>query len=134
MVVIVDHDQVAELEVTSGAGCLACNTLHSTTISEEAVGVVVDQVIAGLVEYSTSMSLSNCETNSIGEALAQRACRDFDTFSIMCFRVSRRDAVNLLQRSILARSRILIWLYSYPEVLQVIEGDFIPKQVQKSVL
>lgn len=59
VVVIVNHDKVAELQVTRSAGSLAGNTFHGTSITEETVCVVVDDIVARLVEDSGSVSLSN---------------------------------------------------------------------------
>ena len=42
VVVIVDADQVAELQMASSASSFTGNTLHGTAIAKEAIGVVVD--------------------------------------------------------------------------------------------
>ena len=42
MVVVVQADQVAQLKVARLAGSLAGNTLHSTSITKDAVGMIVD--------------------------------------------------------------------------------------------
>ena len=42
MVVIVYHNQVAKLQMSCHRSRLTSNTLHSTSITEEAIGVVVD--------------------------------------------------------------------------------------------
>jgi hypothetical protein len=59
VVVVVDGNQVAELQMAGSGGSLAGNALHSAAIAEEAVCVVVDQIIAGLVEDSGSVLLGN---------------------------------------------------------------------------
>jgi phosphoribosylformylglycinamidine (FGAM) synthase-like amidotransferase family enzyme len=96
VVVIIDGDQVAELQMTSKGGGFASNTLLSATISEEHESVVVDQVKAGLVEDGAGMGLCNGQTNSIGETLAQGAGCDFDTWGVVRLRVARSDGVDLL--------------------------------------
>jgi len=70
MVVIIDHDKIAQLQVAGSTSCFASNALHSTAIAEDAVGVVVDYLEAWLVELGRGVSLCNCKTNSVGEALA----------------------------------------------------------------
>ena len=78
------------------AGSFAGNTLHSTAISKEAKGVIVDEFEARLIEYGCRMGLCNCETDSIGESLTKRACSNFDALCILTFWVPRSDAVDFL--------------------------------------
>jgi hypothetical protein len=61
--------------------------------------VVVDQLEAGLVEDASSMLLGNGQTDGIGETLTERASGDFNARSVVCFGVTRGDAVDLLQAS-----------------------------------
>lgn len=82
--------------MTGSASSFAGNTLHSTAISEEAKGVVIDEFEARLVEYGCCVGLCNCETNSIGESLTKRARSNFNTLCILTFWVSRSDAVDFL--------------------------------------
>jgi hypothetical protein len=135
VVVIINGNQVAELQVTGHRGGLAGNTLHSAAITEEAVCVVVDQVIARLVEDGGGVSLSNGQTNSVGETLTQRTSGDLDTRGVVSLGVTGSDAINLLRRvskfSFLARySR----KKSYSEALQVVHGDIVTEEVEESVL
>ena len=98
VVVVVDGNQVAELQVTGHGGGLAGNTLHGAAITEEHVGVVVEQLEAGLVEDSTGVGLSNGQTNSVGETLTQRTSGDLNTGGVVSLGVAGGDAVNLLQK------------------------------------
>ena len=82
--------------MASSASSFAGNTLHSTPISEEAKGVIIDEFETRLVEYGCCVGLCNCETNSIGESLTERARSNFDTLCILTFWVSRSDAVDFL--------------------------------------
>lgn len=99
VVVIVDGNEVSELQVTGSGGSLAGNTLHSATITEEHVDVVVDQLVAGLVEDGGGVLLSNSETDGIGETLTKRASGDLDTGGVVGLGVTGCDAVDLLQRN-----------------------------------
>ena len=83
MVVIVDSNEVSELEVTSLRSSLRGNTFHRTSITKECIRMVVNQVIAWLVEYSRSVSLSNGKTNSIGKPLTKRSSCNFYAGSVM---------------------------------------------------
>lgn len=94
MVIVVDHDEVSQLEMTSSTSSFTGNALHRTSITEKAEGVVIYQLEAGFVEFGSSVSLRNRETNCICETLAKRTGGDFDTWCILCFRMSRSDAIN----------------------------------------
>jgi hypothetical protein len=116
VVVVVEGDQVAELEVTGSGGSLRGNTLHGAAITEEAVGVVVDKLIAGLVEGGSGLTLSHGETNGVGETLAERTSGDLNAGGVVGLRVTRSLAVDLT------------------EVLEVVHGEVIAEQVEQGVL
>jgi len=96
VVVIVDGNQVAKLQVTSSGSSLRSDTLHGASITEECVRVVVDDLEARLVECTGSLSLSNGETNSVRETLTQGTSCDFDTGCVVGFGVTGADGVDLL--------------------------------------
>ena len=91
VVIIVNHDKVAELQVTGSGGSLRGNTLLGATITEEAVGVVVNQVVVWLVEDGGSVGLGDSETDSVGETLAKRTSGDLNTGCVMGLRVTGGD-------------------------------------------
>lgn len=97
VVVIVDGNEVTQFQVTSHTGGLAGNTLHGATVTEEDVGVIVEQPIAGLVEHGGAVSLGNGQTNGVAETLTQGAGGDLDTRSFASLRVSRGDTSELLE-------------------------------------
>lgn len=103
VVVIIDHDQVAELQVTGHGGSLGGDTLHSAAITEEGVCVVVEQLVAGLVENGGGVPLSNRKTDGVGETLAERTSGDLNTGSVVSLRVTGGDGVDLLLLSDFAR-------------------------------
>lgn len=96
MVIIIKTDQVAQLKMTSGTSSLTSNTLHSTAITEDAVCVIVDEVVSGLVEDGSGVSLGHGQTDGIGETLTEGSGGDFDTGGIMSLGVAGCDAVDLL--------------------------------------
>lgn len=96
MVVVVDHDEVAELKVASSRGGLTGNTLHGATIAEEAVGVVVDEVVAGLVEGGGGVLLGDGKTDGVGETLTKRTSGDLNAGGVVSLGVAGGDAVELL--------------------------------------
>ena len=92
--------------MSSSGGGFACNTLHSTAITEDGIGVVVDELVSWLVEDGSGMRLRNGQTHCVAETLTERARCDFNTRSVMRFRVTRAGAVDLLKKtSVLRRSR-----------------------------
>lgn len=97
VVVVVDGNEVAQLEVASQGAGLAGNTLHQAAIAEEAVGVVVNEVEAGLVEDGGGVGLGHGQADGIADTLTQRAGGDLDTGGIVRLGVARSDAVNSLQ-------------------------------------
>jgi hypothetical protein len=105
VIVVVDGNQVPELQVTSNAGSLAGNSFLCASVTEEHVGVVVKQVVTGLVELGSGVCLGDGETDRIGKALAKRTGGDFDTGSVMGLRVTRCDAVYFLEFAQLAVHR-----------------------------
>lgn len=97
MIVIVDTNQISKLQVTSCTSRFASNTLHSTSIAEEAVCVVVDKIEPRLVEYPGGVSLRDSKTDSVAEPLTKRAGSDLNTWSVMGLGVTRSDAVYVLK-------------------------------------
>jgi hypothetical protein len=96
VVVIVDGDQVAELQVSGQRSSFASNTFLSTAITKEHKSVVIDQIVARLVEDGAGVSLCNSQANGVGETLAQGTGSDFDTWSVVRLRVTGSDGVDLL--------------------------------------
>ena len=116
MVVIVDGNQVAELQVTSGGSRFTGNALHGAAIAEECVGVVVDQLKAGLVEDASSVCLRNSETHGVRETLTKRSGGHFNARCVVRLWVTWSLAVDLA------------------ESLEVIDGEVVTEEVQQSVL
>lgn len=101
MVVIVDGDKVAQPEMSSDTSCLAGDTFHGTSITEEREGVVVDQFKPRFVEHGCSMGLCNGEANSVCETLTKRSGCNFNSWSVMSLGVTWSYAVYLLlQKSV----------------------------------
>lgn len=100
VVVIVDADEVAKLEVAGEGRGLAGDTLHQAAVAEEAVCVVVDNVESGLVENSAGVSLGHGETNGVADTLAEGASGDLNAGSVVRLGVARGDAVQCLKRGV----------------------------------
>lgn len=134
MVVVVDGNQVAELQVTGHGGGLTGNTLHSTAITEEAVGVVVEKLEIGLVEDTTGVSLGNGQTNSVGETLTEGTGGHLNTGGVMGLGVAGGDAVELLGK---ISTRLFLGMEfwkTYTESLKVIQSELVTEEVEQRVL
>jgi hypothetical protein len=100
VVVVVDGNQITKLQVTSSRSSLASNALHGAAITEEAVCVVVEQSVSGLVEDATAVGLSNSQTNGVGETLAEGTSGHLNTRGVVSLGVAGSDAVDLLERKL----------------------------------
>ena len=116
MVVVVDGDQVAELQVAGGGASLAGDTLLGATITKEGVGVVVDQVESGLVERGGGLRLGDGETDGVGDTLAKRAGGDLNSGGVVGLGVTGADAVDLA------------------ELFQVLDADCVAEKVEEGVV
>lgn len=94
VVVVVHHDQISQLQMPCQTCSLTGYAFHSAAIPEKAVGMVVEQLEAGLVEHSRCMPLCNGKTDGVAEPLTQRAGCDLDTFGVVGFGVTRRNAID----------------------------------------
>lgn len=83
MVVIVDADKLAKLQMTSKRSSFGSNAFHGAPVTKEAESIVVDKLISGLVENGSGMCLSNGNADSIRETLTKRASGDLNTRGIM---------------------------------------------------
>jgi hypothetical protein len=59
VVVIVQADQVTQLKMARCASSFAGNTLHSASVTKDAVGMIADEIISRLIKHSTCMGLSD---------------------------------------------------------------------------
>lgn len=97
MVIIVDHDEISELQMTGRAGSFTSNALHGTSISKKGESMVIDQIETRLVELSSGVGLRNGQANGVSETLTKRSSSDFNSRCILSFWVPGGDAVNLLR-------------------------------------
>jgi len=116
LVVVVHGNELAELEVPGERARLGRDTLLEASVTEEAVGVVVNDLEIGLVEGRSDVCLGNGESDSVGDTLAERAGGDLDTVRDAELRVAGRDGVELA------------------ELLEVVHRQLVPEEVQDNVL
>ena len=136
MIVIIEHDKIAQLQMPRSTCRLACDTLHCAAISKNGVSVVVEEVESRFVEYGRGMSLGDGQSDRIRETLSEWPCGDLDPWSVVGLGVTRGDAVDLLLSSgLLAVEPIRgVGCSAYAESFQVIQRQFVAIQMQQGVL
>ena len=73
------------------------DTLHQTAIAEKRIGVVVNNVVTGLIKLRGEDFFRQCHANSIGNALAQWPGRGLDTWRFAQFGVTRCFRMHLAE-------------------------------------
>ena len=116
LVIIVNANEIPQLQVTRKTGSFTGNALHGAAITKEAVGMIGEEVVTGLVEDGGSVSLGNGQTNGVAETLAQRAGGDFNTGGVISLGVAGSETVEL------------------SEMLQVLDGQFVTEQMKEGIL
>lgn len=89
VVVIIEGNELTELQVTSKRTGLRGNTFLKTTITENDIGVVVEDLETRLVVGGSELSFSSSQTNGIGDTLTKRTGGDLNTLSVDTFRMAR---------------------------------------------
>lgn len=97
--------------MTGNASGLASHTFLKTSITTEDISKVLHDLEPVLVKGGTDMSFGDSETNGVGETLTQRTSGDFDTVSMMVFRVSWGLGIDLT------------------EIFQVLKGEFVSEEM-----
>jgi hypothetical protein len=95
---------------------LGSDTLLETSISEETVGVVVEDLETVLVVNGTHVGLGDSETDSVSDTLTEGTGSDLNTVSDTNLGVTGGDGVDL------------------SEVLEVIHGELVATEVEQDVL
>jgi hypothetical protein len=101
VVIVVDCNKVAELQMPCQRGSLAGHALLHASIAQEDICVVVDQLKSGLVVDSGTMLRGNGKTHGVGKALSKRSTGNFDTVGIVSLGVAGGFAVYGLQVNLL---------------------------------
>ena len=114
-VVIVEGDQFAQAQGAGQRANFVGNAFHHAAITQEHVGVVIDNVMARTVELRAHDFFGQGKAHSVGQALTQRASGGFNARRVAQLRVARGAAVQLA------------------EVFQVVDRQVIAGQVQQRV-
>ena len=96
-VVIVEANQLAQAQGARQRADLVGDPLHQAAITHKDIGVVIDNLVVGLVELRGQRTLCNRQADGIRQPLAQRAGSSFNTRRIADLRVARRFGVQLAE-------------------------------------
>ncbi len=91
-VVVVEHHQLAQAQVARDAGGLGADPLHQATISDEAPGVVIHQLVT---EAGGHQALGQGHAHGVGDALTQGAGGGLDAGGLAIFGVAGGAAAPL---------------------------------------
>ena len=94
-VVVVERNELPEAQRARQCERLVRDALHHATVTKEGVGVVIDDLVARLVEFSGEKALGDRHTHGIGDALAERSGGGFYARRDADFRVTGRLRVQL---------------------------------------
>ncbi len=115
LVVVVQADQLAQLQVTRQRRRLGGDAFHQVAVADEGPGAVVDHGVAGAVVGAGQLRLGDGHADRVGEPLPQRAGGDLDARRVAALRMPRRLAAPLA------------------ELLQVVDGQPVAGDVQQAV-
>ncbi len=115
VVVVPECGQLAQTPGSGQGAGFVRDAFHHAAVAHEDPGAVVDDLVAGLVEFVGQQFLSHRHTDGVGDALAQRAGGRFDADGVTVFRVARGLGVHLA------------------EALQLFDRQVIAGQVQQRV-
>ena len=94
-VVVVDPAEIRELQVAGDRGRLGGHALHQVAVAAEHVGVVVEELVAGLVVVGGEPLRRDRHADRVAAALSERACGGLDPGGHVVLGVTGADAVEL---------------------------------------
>src|SRR5690606_39117759 len=89
-VVVIEADQLAEAKHAGQRAGLVRNAFHEAAVTGKEIRVVIDDLVARLVELRGQDLLRERHADGIGQALAQRAGGGLDARRFAVLRVTRR--------------------------------------------
>ena len=97
IIVIVEGDQLAELHRARERTGFVRNPFHQTAITQEHIGVVVNNLMAFTVELASQCALCNRHTYSVSNTLPERTRRRLNTRRITILGMTRRLGMQLAE-------------------------------------
>ena len=65
LIIIIQHNQLVQLQRTGQRGSLAADAFHHAAVSGEGVGMMIDDIEAGLVKMGSQHGFRDRETDGI---------------------------------------------------------------------
>ena len=96
-VVIPECHQLAQAPGTGQCAGFMGNPFHHAAIAHEHVGVMVDNLMARLVEFCREQFFCHRHTHGIGDALAERTTGRFHAGGVAIFRMARCLGMHLTE-------------------------------------
>ena len=115
VVLVVQVDELREPDLPREGSGLGSDALHEVAVGDQRVGVVVHDLVSGAVEAERERPLRERHADRVGRPLPQGARRGLHPRRVVELRMPRRLAPPL------------------PEVLQVVHGQVVARQVQQRV-
>jgi hypothetical protein len=115
VVVVVQHDELAEAEVAGEARRLRGDALLEVTVGRDDIRPVIDDCVIRPVELAREAAFRDRHANGVRKALAERARRRLDAWRQPVLRMARRARAPL------------------PELHQVLELEAVARQVEQGV-
>src|SRR5215218_6594840 len=85
LILVVEVDQLAQAEMPGERGGLGRYPLHQVAVRDDAVDVVVDDIVSGAVEGTREEALGDGHANSVGEALSEGTGGDINARGVQTF-------------------------------------------------
>ena len=82
VVLVVEVDQLAELEIAGDGGRFEGDAFHDIAVGDDAIGVVIDDFVTRTIEGCGEEPLGDGKADPVGEALTQWSGGDFDARSV----------------------------------------------------
>src|SRR6185437_12692613 len=108
MVVVIEVDQLAELQM-AGQGCrLRGDAFHQIAVADDRVCEMVDDLDSGTIVTGSQMRLGQRQTHAVAKSLTERPRCRLDAWRDATLGVARRHAppfakpLDLLERNIIA--------------------------------
>ena len=96
-VVIIKGDEFAQLMGARQRARLVGDAFHQAAIAKKGIGVVIDNIVAGLIKLRGENFLCQRHTRSIGDTLAQRPSSGFNTRRFTQLGMTRRFGMHLAE-------------------------------------
>ncbi len=114
-VVVPEGGQLAQAPGAGQRAGLVRDAFHQAAVAEEGVGAVIDDLVAGFVEFRGQKFLGHGHADGVGDALAERTGGGLDAGGVAVFGMARCLAVQLA------------------ELLQVVDRQIVAGQMQQGI-